>query len=122
MSLDSMKKFVLITEGIISEESGSNTGGLLDQLEEVLQQAVDIARELERDEIVGGAVKSYTRPWLQAWINDLNQIGSVYELRRRIEDEEDERRYREEEDRKYDAEHGDSDIPDDSSGLNRNED
>ena len=59
---------------------------LLDQLEEALQQAVDVCRQLERTEQLGRVVNAYTRPWLQAWINDRHQMGSVDSMRETLVD------------------------------------
>lgn len=59
--------------------------GLLDQLEESLQEAVDVCRQLERSAQLGRVVNAYTRPWLQAWISDRHQMGSVFSMRETIE-------------------------------------
>lgn len=114
MSADLIKKYVMITEGVTTQqlnEGTRETFDLLDQLQEALEQAVDVARQLERDEILGGVVSSYTRPWLQAWISDTNQMGSVDSMRdslaRRAEEDE------------YQNEFGDDD---DAEGITRGPD
>ncbi len=60
---------------------------LLDQLEDALSNAVDIARQLERSRELRGVVGAYTRPWLEAWLSDRHQMGSVVNLRNQLEDD-----------------------------------
>lgn len=83
MSRELMKKYAMIVE------DGQSTRGtsaiatlmLLDQLEELLTEAGEICRQLERAPIVGRTIGAYTRPWLQAWIDGRHQTGSVEYLR-----------------------------------------
>jgi hypothetical protein len=61
--------------------------GLLDQLEDALNNAVDIASQLGRSSELRGVINAYTRPWLEAWASDRNQMGSVPNLRSRLEED-----------------------------------
>jgi hypothetical protein len=63
---------------------------LLDQLESTLDEAVGICRQLGRSSELSGVINSYTRPWLEAWASDRHQMGSVPNLRSRLEEEDDE--------------------------------
>lgn len=83
MSRDLMKKYAMIVEDGQSTRgtSAMATSMLLDQLEELLNEAGEVCRQLERDPIVGRTVGAYTRPWLQAWIDGRHQSGSVEDLR-----------------------------------------
>jgi hypothetical protein len=63
--------------------------GLLDQLEDALNNAVDIANQLGRSSELRGVIGSYTRPWLEAWASDRHQMGSVPNLRSRLEEDDD---------------------------------
>jgi hypothetical protein len=62
---------------------------LLDQLEDALSNAVDIASQLGRSSELRGVINAYTRPWLEAWASDRNQMGSVPNLRSRLEEDDD---------------------------------
>ena len=62
---------------------------LLDQLEDALSNAVDIASQLGRSSELRGLINAYTRPWLEAWASDRNQMGSVPNLRSRLEEDDD---------------------------------
>lgn len=66
---------------------------LVDQLEEALSQAVDIARQLESTRELGNVVGGYTRPWLEAFLSSNTQTGSITDLRGRLEDEDEEDDY-----------------------------
>jgi hypothetical protein len=68
------------------EDDNYHLNELLDQLEEALEQAGNICRELEHSEQLGRVVRAYTRPWLQAWISDSHQMGSVYSMRETLVD------------------------------------
>ena len=100
MSKDILKKYAMIVEGKQLNESSDFRGtmNLLDELQEALENAVQIARMLERDEVLGGVVRSYTRPWLQAWISDSNQMGSVDSMRESLAQREEDSRYMDDED------------------------
>lgn len=60
---------------------------LLDQLESTLDEAVGICRQLGRSNELSGVINSYTRPWLEAWASDRHQMGSVPNLRSRLEED-----------------------------------
>ena len=63
---------------------------LLDQPPDALNNAVDIANQLGRSSELRGVIGSYTRPWLEAWASDRHQMGSVPNLRSRLEEDDDE--------------------------------
>ena len=99
MSSDLLKKYAMIVESfgnpapqeeanlqLNEEDDNYHLNELLDQLEEALEQAGNICRELERSEQLGRVVRAYTRPWLQAWISDSHQMGSVYSMRETLVD------------------------------------
>lgn len=99
MSSDLLKKYAMIVESfgntapqeeanlqLNEEDDNYQLNELLDQLEEALEQAGNICRELERSEQLGRVVRAYTRPWLQAWISDSHQMGSVYSMRETLVD------------------------------------
>jgi hypothetical protein len=68
------------------EDDNYHLNELLDQLEQALQQAVRVCGELEDSKQLGRVVGAYTRPWLQAWISDRHQMGSVDSMRGTLED------------------------------------
>jgi hypothetical protein len=111
MSSQELKKFITLLESIEAETMQSvNEGdqtqiaqveGLLDDLENALYEVVTICGRLSRagDWVSGpfsGQIDSYTRPWMQAFLEDRSQPGSVVSLRNIFE------RSREEEDDEYD--------------------
>ena len=95
MSSDLLKKYAMIVEScgnmpveatINEADDNYHVNELLDQLEQALQQAVRVCGELEDTEQLGRVVSAYTRPWLQAWISDRHQMGSVDSMRGTLED------------------------------------
>jgi len=99
MSSDLLKKYAMIVESfgnpapqeeanlqLNEEDDNYHLNELLDQLEQALQQAVRVCRELEDTKQLGRVVGAYTRPWLQAWISDRHQMGSVDSMRGTLED------------------------------------
>ena len=109
MSSDLLKKYAMIVESsnyfnnptvpadeqlpappeevtINEADDNYHVNDLLDQLEQALQQAVRVCGELEDTEQLGRVVSAYTRPWLQAWISDRHQMGSVDSMRGTLED------------------------------------
>ena len=95
MSSGLLKKYAMIVESfdnmpveatINEADDNYHVNDLLDQLEQALQQAVRVCGELEDTEQLGRVVGAYTRPWLQAWISDSHQMGSVYSMRGTLED------------------------------------
>ena len=99
MSSDLLKKYAMIVESfgniapqeeanlqLNEEDDNYHLNDLLDQLEQALRQAVRICGELEQSDQLGRVVGAYTRPWLQAWISDSHQMGSVDSMRGTLED------------------------------------
>lgn len=89
---DLLKEYIDRLDAIASGETineaddNYHVNDLLDQLESALQQAVRVCGELEDTEQLGRVVGAYTRPWLQAWISDRHQMGSVDSMRGTLED------------------------------------
>ena len=102
MSSDLLKKYAMIVESfgnmpveatLNEADDNYHVNDLLDQLEQALRQAVRVCGELEDTEQLGRVVGAYTRPWLQAWISDSHQMGSVYSMRGTLEDNAEEDEY-----------------------------
>jgi hypothetical protein len=115
MSTDILKKYVnIVNEGLETNEAlvGPNSdmsrythpdienGGLenrrvlaeLEELEEAMHNVIDIARNLRRSgrQVRGpfvGQLESYFIPWMESFIEDRNQPGSIAALRRMLDDE-----------------------------------
>lgn len=64
---------------------------LLDEAQEQLEAAINSLKMLSRETRsmggnINGQLESYTIPWLNKWINDTNQAGSLINIRRQLDE------------------------------------